>query len=622
MARRCLLSTCPAIPSRPRPASSTGCWICTSADSHPTSLPPRPGLPSPRWTSSYRWTSCAMAAETAEIMHGIIGIDFGTTNTLCAWYDGETVLVLPNDRGERLTPTVFALSESGEELVGASARNQALADPASALAGVKRLLGATDSVSLSGRPMPVVEVAAAIIRKVRQDAEAFLGLDIREAVITVPARFSDPQRRAVRAAASLAGLKTARILNEPTAAALAKSWASIKDVVSGRVLVYDFGGGTFDVTVLSMADEACQVLASEGDAALGGMDIDALLFDHVQAAFQAGFGVDVRADPYLARHVADLCERAKIELSTRLETVIAVPFVRGADGLSHPKLNVSRTTLEGLIGPIIDRSIALTAKVLKETGLSADAIDVLILSGGSSRIPLVAERLRACGLKAADARVNPEEVVAIGAAIEAARLQKRLPGFSFTDVCSRAFGLEIEDGSFVPILPKNTALPARRKREFTTVEDFQTAVEIHVLQTASLTDDQAVSVGKFLLPGIRKARKGQARIEIDFFIDESDILKVKARDLDSGVEQSVVFYEGLEESLPPLQRLTLLMHRLQAASAALNLDSAMAQEIKELGGQTEACLSAADRERAVQLTALVESLLADLAARAATGIGA
>jgi len=548
-------------------------------------------------------------------LHGVVGIDFGTTNTLCAWFDGDTVVVIPNDRGERINPTVFAISDSGEVLTGASARNQALADPESAFMAVKRSLGSVESVTIAGRNFPVIEIAAAIIKKVKQDAEHYLGFEVKEAVITVPARFSDPQRRAVRAAAGIAGLKTARILNEPTAAALAKSWASLKDVPAGRILVYDFGGGTFDVSVLSMDQSACRVLASEGDSQLGGVDLDQLLFAHVAGVFSSEFGIDLSADPYLVRHVTDLCERAKIELSSRQEATIAVPFLQSASGLAHPKLTLSRTLLEQLIAPLIDRSITLTQKVLNETKIKAEHIDMLILSGGSSRIPLVTERLLACGLRKPDVRVNPEEVVAIGAAIEAARLQKRLSGFSFTDVCSRTFGLEIEDGSFIPILPKNTALPARRKREFTTVEDFQSAVEIHVLQTASTTDDTIISVGKFLLSGIRKANKGQPRIEVDFYIDEGDILKVHARDLDTGAEQSVAFFEGSEDSLPPLQRLAWLSQRLSSAAVGLSLDTAMEMELAEMLEHSTACQREQDSGQAQKLLPLLEVLLTELSVR-------
>lgn len=549
-------------------------------------------------------------------MHSILGIDFGTTNTLCAWYDGDSVLVLPNDRGDRITPTALARTDTGELLVGASARNQALVDPGSACLGIKRKLGLEEFVQIAGKQYSVVDVAASILRKVKKDAEKFLGFEVKEAVITVPARFSDPQRRAMRAAAGIAGLKTSRILNEPTAAALAKSWAALKDVPAGRILVYDFGGGTFDVSVLQMDKDSCRVLASEGDSTLGGMDLDTALFTFVAEQYLKDFGINVTDDAYLVRHLMDLCERAKIELSTRSETTIAVPFLRTVNGLSHPKVTVTRSQLEVLIAPIIERSIMLTEKVLNETGIAAEHIDMLILSGGSSRIPLIMERLKACGLKAPDARVNPEEVVAIGAAIEAARLQKRLPGFSFTDVCSRTFGLEIEDGSFVPILPKNTALPARRKREFTTVEDFQAAVEIHVLQTASITDDAIVSVGKFLLSGIRSAPKGQARIEVDFYIDEGDILKVRAKDLDTGAEQSVVFYEGAEETLPPLQRLSWLVQRLRLEAENIPLDTALTQEIQDLLVQADTCLEHSDTAAATQVLALVEGLLAELSARA------
>ncbi len=426
-----------------------------------------------------------------------------------------------------------------------------------------------------------------------------------------PARFSDPQRRAVREAARRAGLKIRRIMNEPTAAALARAWSMASDVQEHLVLVYDYGGGTFDATVLRMKGAACRVLASEGDDALGGMDLDEALYADTAARFKGDFGIDPDSDPYLARLLLDLCEKAKIELSSRQETLVAVPFLRGPGGIQHPSLTIERSRFESLAAPFIDRSIALVRKVLDSSGAEPRAVDALVLSGGSSRIPLVAAKLDELCARAADPRINPEEIVALGAAVEAARIDGSLPanypGFEFVDLCSRTFGLEIDGGGFVPIINKGEPLPALGQRVFTTVEDFQKSVEMHVLQSDSAPagqDDAArhgrVSVGRFLLPGIRAAKRGEPRILAEFSLDEGDILRVRAKDLDSGAEQSVTFFEGRDEVLGPVERALALAERARREAAGAELDSSLRLELEELCEAALECSRSADNDKAGQ----------------------
>lgn len=546
-------------------------------------------------------------------MHGVIGLDFGTTNTLCAWMDGDIPVIVPNDRGERATPSVVARADSGELLIGSSARSQALADPRSALFGVKRLLGKSRTVNVAGSASTPEDMAAAIIGKVRQDAERYLGFEVDRAVITVPARYGDPQRRAVRDAAARAGLRTARIMNEPSAAALARAWASARDETERMVLVYDFGGGTFDATVLRARGGSCAVLASEGDDALGGMDIDTALYHHVADQFRRQFRIDPDADAYLSRLLVDLCEKAKIELSTRDEAVIAVPFLRGADGLVHPSVKIARADFDRIAAPFIDRSLALVERVLVMAGARPSDLGALVLSGGSSRIPLAQNRLSdMIGLKA-DPRVNPEEIVALGASVEAARIEGRLGGLSFTDVVSRTFGLEIEGGKFVPLIRKNEPLPSSGRRVFTTVEDFQRSVELHVLQGDAPVARDNVSVGRFLLPGIRMASKGEPRIAVEFAIDESDMLLVRARDMDTGAEQSIAVFDGALDARSPQDRVLALAQIARREADGLKLDAALSSELEELLKAAGSC--AGDDQKAAMTATLLEGLLSEFSAR-------
>jgi molecular chaperone DnaK len=490
-----------------------------------------------------------------------------------------------------------------------------MADPASAVFGIKRLLGKDLKVSLRGTGVECGILAAAILNKVRRDAESYLGMEIREAVITVPARFSDPQRRAVREAAQMAGLKAARIMNEPTAAALARAWAVARDETERLVLVYDFGGGTFDATVLRAKGGSCRVLASEGDDTLGGMDLDKALYGLTRARFATQFGISETGDPYLARMLTDLCEKAKIELSTRNEATVSVPFLQGPTGVVHPSLRISRADFEELAKPFLQRSLVLVNRVLSAAGVVSGDIDALVLSGGSSRIPLVTAMLQETIGRAPDTRVNPEEIVALGAAVEAARLEGRLTGLSFSDVCSRTFGLEIDGGRFVPLIKKNEALPATGRKVFTTVEDFQKSVEMHVLQGDSLLATANVSVGRFLLPGIRKAAKGDPRILVEFSIDEGDMLMVKAKDLDTGAEQSVVLFDGTTNSLPPLERVASLAERAKREAAGINMDSSLSMELDELIAAASEAARTGDESAATSIAMLLEGLLGELSAR-------
>jgi molecular chaperone DnaK len=552
-------------------------------------------------------------------MRHVLGIDFGTTNSLCAWIDNEQPMLIPNDRGSRTTPSVVAVSQTGEILVGESAKNQAVAAPERTLRGVKRILGSREKLRLGEKDYEPEEVASWIFAKVKRDAEAFLGFPVDKAIVSVPARFGEPQRKAVREAARRAGLDVPRLVNEPTAAAVARAFLSPDDGESERVvLVYDFGGGTFDVTVLSARGRSCEVLSSAGDDRLGGMDIDNLLYAEAASAFRSDWGVDPDSDPFLAQQLMDLAERAKIELSSRSEAAITMPFLNAGKGLSHPSFVLTRSRLEELIRPLAERSMSLVQKALAEAGKHPKDVDALVLSGGSSRIPLVRQLLADLIPLEPEGRVNPEEIVAVGAAVEAAILSGQAGGFAVRDINSRSYGVEIEGGRFIELLPRNEPLPARRRRVFTTVADGQESVEIHILQGESQTAGENVSLGKFLLPGIRKAHKGEPRVQVEFSIDESDLLRVRAVDLDTHTEQAVVVTDAGTDCGDG-EKLARLAARVRHLASEEDLDNGFRSEIEELLAHAASAVeTGSDEDRHLARSSL-EAVAGELLARKETG---
>ncbi len=566
---------------------------------------------------------------------GIVGIDFGTTNSLVSFMDGDRPALIPNARGARSTPSVVAFSTKGEVLVGESAKNQALLNPGNTVLGIKRLLGEETLVRMGGREYRPAEIAALILGALKADAEAHLGRAVDRAVVTAPANFSEPARRALLEAGRIAGLDIARILNEPTAAALSRAWRGLDDKGAGKVqtgakdqkgsilLVYDFGGGTFDVTILRQEGRDCAVLASRGDGRLGGMDLDRELMARAKALFAERYGIDVESDRLLAQQLADQAERAKIELSERSEASIALPFAfRSADGgLVHPQFPIGREAFEEIALPFVKKTLELTARALADAKLEAGELDRLILSGGSSRMPLVRRLLGEGFGLSPEGGVNPEEVVALGAAVEGALLDgsERL---RVRDVVSRTYGVEIDGGRFVPLIKKNSPVPSSRQRMFTTVTDDQDSVEVHVLQGESPRVADNLSLGRFLLAGLRLARAGVPRIQVDFAIDESDILHVSARDLETGAEQAIRIVDlqrGVsDESAASLaSKVVELSERLGALSSSVRLEGALAAEIAESIARGRLA-SAADGEGRLRiLRAELEALVGELLSRGA-----
>lgn len=555
----------------------------------------------------------------------ILGIDLGTTNSSCACYEADELLIIPNERGGRTSPSIVSLGEEGDILVGESAKNQALIRPEHTIRHAKRLLGTSVRIPFGKSEIDPEEALSYILNKLKHDAEHYMNCDIQDAVITVPAYFSELQRRAVKEAGKRAGLQVRRLLNEPTAAALAWAWSHKKKLDSSEnteqtVLVYDLGGGTFDVTVLKMNGTECRVLSTSGDNALGGADFDQLLLEKALAALEhEAPSAAIKSNPSVIQQLYDLIEHAKIELSTRESVTLMLPFA--ANG-QHPSIKITRAMFESLITPLIDRSMLLTEQSLAEAGLLAEDVDLLVLSGGSSRIPLIRAKLKDRFGTYPEGRIHPEEIVCSGAALYAALMSGKLTGMHIHDAVSRSFGVEIDGDESVILIPKNTVLPAVKNRIFTTVSDNQETVEIHVIQGEFHKASENVSLGRFILGGIRKGKRGEPRIELEFSIDRDEILHVSARDIDTGAEQTVTIASAAEKSIIPQQLHSLVQHVLSLMPYADN-DPALEVETQELVHAAKTLLAdsaggvfdAEDSSEAEKLSLGLRSLIAELEAR-------
>ncbi len=494
-------------------------------------------------------------------MSRIVGIDLGTTNTAAAFMDGDTPKMIPNDRGKHLTPSVVALTESGELLVGEAAKNQAIVNAEGTVSSIKRLMGRETAVKLRDRSYSPQELSAEILKKVKRDCEAYMGEELKDVVISVPAYFNEPQRKATKEAGRLAGFRVHRIINEPTAASLAYATR-----INSRknILVYDIGGGTFDATVLTSDGVHFDVLATNGNNQLGGIDFDNLLLQKVAEEFSRQAGFEITEDTFLQQQLLEQVERAKIELSERETASIALPFIDVNRTPIHLHSTVQRKDFNELIYPLIKKTINLSREALKDSGVS---IDTLILSGGSSRIPLISHMMSELLHVEPQSKINPDEVVALGTAVQASLLNRQYSADKTTsgrsqrhflkDVTPLPLGVEIEGGLFQPIVPKNTPLPAEEKQTFTTVADGQQSVAVHVLQGISSKAMENVSLGRFLLSGIKSMERGAAKIEVLFKIDVDGLLKVVARDMDTGLEKNVTINREIDNS----EHLSKTQHR-------------------------------------------------------------
>ena len=547
-------------------------------------------------------------------MSRTIGIDFGTTNSAAAFVEGSEPRIIPNDRGNRLTPSVVGVTADGDTLVGEAAKNQAVVNAARTVLQVKRRMGSEELIHLGDRGYTPQEIAAEILGKIRRDAEAYLGHEIDDAVITVPAHFTDLQRRSTQEAGRLAGLRVRRVINEPTAAALAYGQRLEE---TANIVVYDLGGGTFDVTCLRKEGSVFTVKASTGAFRLGGMDFDREMLDGVLETFRAEYGVDLSSDPALLQQLSELTEKAKIELSSQQSALLALPFV-GSGTAFHMQQELRRSGFESAIESMVERTIALTREAIQEAGWSVAEIDNLVLAGGSTRIPLVRRRLdEAIGCDF-ESKVNPDEIVALGAAVEAERLRGGRDGTVLKDVTPYALGVEIEGRGYVSVIGRNAQLPAEGRKVFTTVADNQRSVEIHVLQGDSHTAGANVSLGRFLLTGIRPAKQGTPRIEVRFRLDEDGIAHVRARDVDTGSQEyiSVAPVPTDEESdaagaAPRVRSLVQRVRTLQEKKRGV-IDAEFDTEVRELLEQAHAALERNESDELAEFRAALETVLTEL----------
>ena len=470
-------------------------------------------------------------------MSKVIGIDLGTTNSVVAVMEGGEATVITNQEGSRLTPSVVGFSKSGERLVGQLAKRQAVSNPDRTISSIKRHMGTTYKVDIDAKKYSPEEISAMILQKLKADAEKYLGETVSEAVITVPAYFSDSQRQATKDAGKIAGLDVKRIINEPTAAALAYGIDKTDD---STILVYDLGGGTFDVSILEMGDGVVEVKATNGDTHLGGDDFDQKIIDWMVSEFKKAEGIDLSSDRMAMQRLREAAEKAKIELSGVLTTNINLPFITaGAEGPKHLDMDLSRAKFEEMTAVLVERTMGPVRQAMSDAGLKAADIQKVILVGGSSRIPAVQEAIKREIGKDPHHGINPDECVSVGAAIQAGVLAGEVKDVLLLDVTPLSLGIETLGGVFTKIIDRNTTIPTSKKQVFSTAADNQPSVDIHVLQGEREFAADNKTLGRFNLDGIPAAPRGIPQIEVAFDIDANGIVNVSAKDLGTGKEQKI-----------------------------------------------------------------------------------
>ena len=467
-----------------------------------------------------------------------VGIDLGTTNSVVAVLEGGDPVVIPNSEGSRTTPSVVAFAKDGEVLVGEVAKRQAITNPTRTIRSVKRHMGTSWSIDIDGKGYSGQEISARTLMKLKRDAEEYLGDTVTQAVITVPAYFDDAQRTATQEAGKVAGLEVLRIINEPTAAALA--YGLDKEDTEQTILVFDLGGGTFDVSVLELGDGVFEVKSTSGDTNLGGDDWDEAIIDWLADTFNGEHGVDLRKDPMAAQRLKEAAEKAKIELSQTTSTQINMPYVTATDaGPLHLDYELSRAKFEDLTSDLLERTRKPFEQAIKDAGLSKGEVDHVVLVGGSTRMPAVAELVTSMTGKEPNKTVNPDEVVAIGAAVQAGVLRGEVKDVLLLDVTPLSLGIETKGGVMTTLIERNTTIPTRKSETFTPAEDSQPSVEIHVLQGEREMAAYNKTLGKFQLVDLPPAPRGMPQIEVTFDIDANGIVHVAAQDKATGKEQSM-----------------------------------------------------------------------------------
>jgi molecular chaperone DnaK len=544
-------------------------------------------------------------------MGKIIGIDLGTTNSCVAVMEGDKPNVIVNEEGNRTTPSIVGFTKDGERLVGVIAKRQAITNPENTVFSAKRLIGRrfeeagsevkrlpytvtkADNgdcrIRVQGKDYSPQEISAQVLMKLKRDAEAYLGQPVTEAVITVPAYFNDSQRQATKDAGRIAGLDVKRIINEPTAAALAYGLDKKKDET---IAVYDFGGGTFDISVLEVGDDVVEVKSTNGDTHLGGDDIDHLVMDWLVAEFKKETGIDVANQKMVLQRLKEAAEKAKIELSAAQQTEINLPFLTAdASGPKHLQKNLTRAQFERMVEPMIDRSLEPCRQAMKDAGVQAKDIDEVILVGGSTRIPLVQKKVKDLFAKEPNRSVNPDEVVAIGAAVQAGVLSGDVTSMLLLDVTPLSLGIETLGGVMTVLIPRNTTIPTSKKEVFSTAADNQTAVDVFVFQGERPMARDNRMLGQFRLDGLPPAPRGMPQIEVAFDIDANGILSVHAKDKATNREQRISIEAGTGLSEKEISRLVEEAKKNEAADKAKREIIEKRNELDNLVYQAEKLLT-------------------------------
>ncbi|MBQ2302715.1 MAG: molecular chaperone DnaK [Oscillospiraceae bacterium] len=485
-------------------------------------------------------------------MAKIIGIDLGTTNSCVAVMEAGEAVVIPNPEGARTTPSVVGFSKTGERVIGQAAKRQAVTNPERTVTSIKRHMGSDYKVNIDGKAYTPQEISAMVLQKLKADAEAYLGETVSAAVITVPAYFTDAQRQATKDAGRIAGLEVKRIINEPTAAALAYGADKEEDQ---KIMVYDLGGGTFDVSIIEMGDGIQEVLATAGNNHLGGDDFDDRLINYLADQFRAENGIDLRSDKMAMQRLKEAAEKCKIELSGMTQANVNLPFITAdATGPKHLDVNVSRAKFNELTADLVEATMGPVRQALSDAGLKASELDKILLVGGSSRIPAVQEAVKNITGKEPFKGINPDECVALGAAIQGGVLSGEVKGLVLLDVTPLSLGLETLGGVFTKIIDRNTTIPAKKSQIFSTAADGQTSVEVHVLQGEREMARDNKSLGMFHLDGIMPAPRGIPQIEVTFDIDANGIVHVSAKDLGTGKEQHITITSSTNMSKEDIEK--------------------------------------------------------------------
>ncbi len=485
-------------------------------------------------------------------MSKIIGIDLGTTNSCVSVMEGGEAVVIANAEGNRTTPSIVAFSKDGERLVGQVAKRQAITNPDRTVISIKREMGSNHKVNIDSKSYTPQEISAMILQKLKADAESYLGSTVTEAVITVPAYFTDAQRQATKDAGKIAGLEVKRIINEPTAAALAYGVDKESDQ---KIMVYDLGGGTFDVSILEIGDGVIEVLATAGNNRLGGDDFDKCIMDWMAAEFKKAEGVDLSSDKVAMQRLKEAAEKAKIELSGVTSSAINLPYITAdATGPKHLDLTLTRAKFNELTAHLVEATMGPVRQAMSDAGLSASELSKVLLVGGSSRIPAVQEAVKKITGQEGFKGINPDECVAMGAALQGGVLVGDVKGLLLLDVTPLSLGIETQGGMNTKLIERNTTIPAKKSQIFTTAADNQTSVEVHVLQGERELAQYNKTLGRFQLDGIAPARRGVPQIEVTFDIDANGIVNVSAKDLGTGVEQHITITSSTNMSKEDVEK--------------------------------------------------------------------